>query len=69
MPTTRMAVGFYAVAGAESEAFPMSWAGAGWQGVLTKFQPNWLERRLEKANLGQKKGPFGSTKFRPVMPR
>ncbi len=40
MPAARMAAGFFAVAGAESEAFPMSWAGAGWQGVLTKFQPN-----------------------------
>ena len=67
-PAARTAAGFFAVTGAKSGAFPMSRAGAVWVPVLTKFQPNRLELLLEKADFRQKKAPFGSAKFGPVMP-
>lgn len=46
----------------------MSRAGAGWDPVLTKFQPKWLELRLEKAVFQEKNEPFGSAKQGSVMP-
>ena len=67
MPTTRMAVGFYAVAGAESEAFPMSWA-CGMAGSSNEIPTKLVRTAVRKGQFGAKKGPFGSTKFRPVMP-
>ena len=60
MPAARVVAGFFAVAGTKIEVFPMSRTGAGRPKVLTKFQPNWLELRLEKADFGKKKALFGS---------
>ena len=60
MPAARVAAGFFADAGTKIEAFPMSRTGTERSRVLTKFQPPRLELRLEKADFGQKKVPFGS---------
>ena len=68
MSAARRVAGFFAVTGEKSGEFPMSLAGADRPGVLTRFQPNWLELRLEKGNFRQKKDPFGSAKCGPVLP-